>query len=924
MLGPSVGRAQTVAAVVQPAPVTTLVTINAENMALPAVLQLIAQQAGLVPMYDETVIPAQRLVTVHLRQVSVADAFSEALRGTRLAAQVRENGNVLIVQTGSALATGGITGTVTDAATKRALSGVTITVDDAKKGVVSGRDGVYRLTTVAAGRHVLRVRLLGYTRTTLSVTVVDGETAMADIVMRSSVNTLDQVVVTGTVVPTELKAVPNAITVITAKELEQRGITHIDQLFRGDVPGLWAQNQGSGGVQPGKVIMLSRGNTKVDGNDGAVLFKNTPIKTYVDGVELADPSYLGLIDPRSIERIEIIPGPQASTIYGANAVNGVMQIFTKRGSPRPQLTFNLESGLIQNSLRPAMTPQHDYSGQVSGTQGGISYSTGGSWTYLGPWTPAVHQATTSGFAGLRVEQGRLTLDGSLRRTQGTNWQNGDTDARKANGTEEGLNNVNLIGYRYQQQQTYRSQGQTLALEVSLTPWSWWTQTVRVGSDALESTLMKSPQFNNDPSDSLPVFTQGLTTRTSVAYTTTVQGALTSVLRGVLTVGADGWHSLSSNMNVSALTETGCCLSSFLSRIPSHDRGGFVQAQLGMFDQVFVTYGVRAEWNPEYGANVNPNLTPRYGIAVTRELGQLTTKVRASYGTATQTPARGQMQGISQCSDGGPTYCQNFILRGYDHDFFWILPNVNLLPSHQRGGEGGVDLYYGSRGSLSLTYFNQTVNNIIEQARGVDSVLSLIPARDLFGGGYDPYNCYPCGYWSTQHQYVNAADIRNSGMSVQGTWNVGAFTTTGTYSWTKSRVIGITPRYRQFFPILVPGAAFMNTPEHTFAGSVQYARRGTSVALNLQGQGILNGDVDPKGYRECRALTRLWQTCGGINPGPTQMSLPGYLLADLNVTHHLSAHADGVLQIQNLANSYAADGGVAVIGRQTKAGLRIRL
>src|SRR5687767_161087 len=223
---------------------------------------------------------------------------------------------------------------------------------------------------------------------------------MLDITLDVSANALEQVVVTGTVVATELKAVPSAITVVTAKQIEERGITKIDQLFRGDIPGLFAQNRGTS-VPLEEVTMFSRGAISLDPSDPvttAINLYTNPIKTYIDGVELADPKYLSQIDPKSIERIEVLTGPQASTIYGSNAINGVMQIFTKRGSStKPQVTLNLMSGWVENNFTSSLTPQHDYSAQVNGLEGQLSYNAGGSWNYTGPWTPAKQTTRTNAF-----------------------------------------------------------------------------------------------------------------------------------------------------------------------------------------------------------------------------------------------------------------------------------------------------------------------------------------------------------------------------------------------------------------------------------------------------------------------------------------------------------------------------------------------
>ena len=55
---------------------------------------------------------------------------------------------------------------------------------------------------------------------------------------------LDEVVTTGTVAATEVKAVPTPISVITAEEIAQKNIQHVDQLFRGVMAILMSHRMG--------------------------------------------------------------------------------------------------------------------------------------------------------------------------------------------------------------------------------------------------------------------------------------------------------------------------------------------------------------------------------------------------------------------------------------------------------------------------------------------------------------------------------------------------------------------------------------------------------------------------------------------------------------------------------------------------------
>jgi len=906
---------------------TTSVTVNVDHGSLEHVLTQIAREAGLTPFYSTVITNSTKNVSLHVKNVLVADAFEQALRGTGLKALIGTR-RVVFTLDDDATATvqGVITGQVIDGTSKRPLSGATVLLDDGKIGVLADKNGTFRLSNVSAGTHTVRVRMLGYVKVTKSVTVTDGDIASVNVALEPSANALQQVVVTGSVIATERKTIPNAITVITAKELEQRGITHIDQLFRGDVPGLWVQNKGSAGVQPGQVTMASRGSTSLDG----ALKK--PIKTYVDGVELADPSYLGLIDPRSIERIEILTGPQASTIYGSGAINGVMQIFTKRGtSSAPQLELSLQSGLIQNNFSSAMTPQHDYAARVSGSQAGISFNTGGSWTYLGPWSPMIHMATLSGYGGLHVQRQPFTFDLNVRRVQGTNRDGGGTNGEYFNqGVTTGLYKPNPYEPAISPQQ-YRSTGQTLGAEVTATPFAWWSHRFTAGVDGTESSnFWNRPQYGYQ-GDTLLYFLQTTSSKTSLAYSTTAQIPLSHMASATITGGVDGWHSLDTHLDATPSTTTGTIQADRFGvfRTPTHNNGAFVQGQLGILDVLFITYGLRAEWNPYYGRNANPNRQPRMGIAYTQAMGPITAKLRGSFGHATLPPGAGQTVAHNMASYHYPS---NYLAAFDNADV--LLANPELLPTQQQGSEGGLEVYVGNTVSTAITIFNQTVDNQIFFAR-VDSARSLLPAA-AYGGtlnvptGVDGYAYYP------QYRYVNIGSIRNDGIEWQGSVTVGAFTTKGTYSITKSRIIGITPKYRAAFPQYVPGSAFSSLPEHTYAIAVQYAHGKTSATLNVQGQGgqIAQSNWDC-GFSNAGCINhefmlirsaRLDADKPAMDTPRIPFVTPGYALADFNVQRQFNSRVEGMLQLQNVANSYPrtdAGADLGSIGRQTKIGARIR-
>jgi len=905
--------------------------MNVRHVSTRQAIDMIAANARIQLVYRYDFLDAQRApIDVRVSRMPAGEVLSQVLAGTGLHV-VAVNGAIFSIEPISSttsstairqIVTGVITGRVQDATSKQPVKGARITLDGATHGVVTNEDGRYRLPTVAMGSHTMTVSSIGYARQTRRFTVTDTALVTLDVLLDPSTNQLDQVVVTGTVVPTERKAVPNAMTVITAKDIEQRGITHIDQLFRGDVPGVFAMNTGD---QLGKVTLFSRGVTEM-------LAYSPPaqgLKTYVDGVELADPSYLSQIDPASVEKIEILTGPQASTIYGSNAINGVMQIFTKRGSStsRPQVTATLQGGVVQNSLSAARTPQHIDGLSVNGTDGHLSYNVGGSWEFIGQWAPGQRLARTSEFAGGRLLSGPLTIDGSLRfatsRNQATGFSQEDLYKDYSNGVYDIITTFGVAA-RFANVLS----GTTLGTTMTYAPTSWWSHQVILGSDVSSVQNTQLDAVHSDPSDT--AFSYSLTTsrRKSIGYSTTLRMSLLPAAQDILTLGADGWNNEATSLEGSAMRlaalSSGNGDNLALVRQPGHNRGMFVQDQLAVWDALFLTYGLRLEWNPAYGRNAEPNVAPRYGIAYSRDLGPITAKVRASYGRSTRPPSPSEKVGITAVQSGnfGPVTLANY------GDFWYQIPNADLGPEAQQGGEGGLELYFGNYGSLVVTRYDETVDNLIYRIYPADSARSLTPIdpRKVFHNSIDAQ-----GYgYRYEYENINVGRIGNQGWELQGTVNAGPFTTKGTYSWTRSRVLTVNPRYQSILTatsFFAPGATFWYLPEHTWALTTTYAQRSMRLSLTLNGIGATKNDnaldlTSPGGS----PLARL-----GINnsfrrdfPAGFVVQHSGYVTADMNASQQLSSRVQGILEIKNVSNYFRNDyyDGATVLGRQTLGGFRV--
>jgi hypothetical protein len=183
----------------------------------------------------------------------------------------------------------------------------------------------------------------------------------------------------------------------------------------------------------------------------------------------------------------------------------------------------------------------------------------------------------------------------------------------------------------------------------------------------------------------------------------------------------------------------------------------------------------------------------------------------------------------------------------------------------------------------------------------------------------------------QSQVLNAVSLRNQGWEVQGSVNAGPMTVRGTYSYTKSRSLGVTPKYAS---IVDPynlqfhkGASFTSMPEHTMATTVAYNRPSTTVSLTFNRIGALTtyGGQNPFFVQSLTSRIRLASNRLRATPCNCVYQNQGYFMSSVDAMRRFSPRFEGVLQILNLGNFYQGDFAVlhATIGRQTKVGFRAR-
>jgi vitamin B12 transporter len=169
---------------------------------------------------------------------------------------------------------------------------------------------------------------------------------------------MEEVVVTATKLKTPLEDVGSSISVVTREEVEKKGKPFIVDLLR-SVGGMEVVQNGGTGTT---AFVFIRGA------------KSEHTLVLIDGVEANDPVSPGRtfdfanLNVDNVERIEILRGPQ-STLYGSDAMGGVVNIITKQGMGKASISFFTEYGSRESKR---------YLVDLKGGKGQVNFSLSGS------------------------------------------------------------------------------------------------------------------------------------------------------------------------------------------------------------------------------------------------------------------------------------------------------------------------------------------------------------------------------------------------------------------------------------------------------------------------------------------------------------------------------------------------------------------
>ncbi len=362
------------------------ISVDLKEVKLRDALLEVARRAGVGVIYGDEVSTDRRTVSVHLSNAPAAEVLAAVLRGSGYTFTVSRAGVVVVVRERSAAPevsapSGTVLGRVIDSVTSEPLKGAVVAVKGAKLTTVTNERGIYLLSDVPAGVQTITARYLGYLVAEKEVSVVDSQRVRVDFALRMTMSRLQEVVTTATG-PRRRMDLPNDVAVLNVDSLvATQPVTSVTDLLATRVPGLVVQHTSGAPGDPARlrlrgVSSISRGNDPIVIVDGVRVYYdqsgsragNLTGGAFGSGAVAATPSPLDQLDVHSIETIEVVKGPSAATLYGADAANGVIVITTKKGRQGPaRWTITATQGLSQ---MPGRYPDqylrfgHDYSGNA--------------------------------------------------------------------------------------------------------------------------------------------------------------------------------------------------------------------------------------------------------------------------------------------------------------------------------------------------------------------------------------------------------------------------------------------------------------------------------------------------------------------------------------------------------------------------------
>lgn len=233
---------------------------------------------------------------------------------------------MVVILSAQTLAAATIKGTVLSS--NKAVEFAHVILKGTSKGTLTNVNGYYQINDIEKGSYVLMISATDYFKDSIQFTILDGDVLQFNFNLKESSKNLNDVTVTATMKETSVSVSPISIDIITPKLFEKN-----------PSPSIFESLSMVNGVRPQlQCNVCNTGDIHINGMEGPysmVMIDGMPIISALGTVY----GLMGI--PNSIiQRVEIQKGP-SSTLYGSEAVGGLINVITKTPECAPLITFDI-------------------------------------------------------------------------------------------------------------------------------------------------------------------------------------------------------------------------------------------------------------------------------------------------------------------------------------------------------------------------------------------------------------------------------------------------------------------------------------------------------------------------------------------------------------------------------------------------------
>lgn len=320
-------------------------TLSIENVELKEVFQIVEKNSDYRFLYRSDDISGVTVGKLRVQEGTIDDVLAQCL--TASLSYEKDGTLVMIRKTAVENRTqqqpaAVVRGRVTDRH-GAAVVGASVVIKGSQTGTGTDRNGEFTISVANPQNAVLLFSYLGMK----SVEMPVGGRTNLTVVMEEDASDIEEVVVTGYQTLSRRESA-SAVSVVRTEDIHMEGVTTIDKMLQGRIPGMFVMN--TSGEPSATPKIRIRGNSTINGNkspvwvvDGVILEQDVPFSA--SDLNSEDAEYLignaiAGLNPQDIETITVLKDASATAIYGVKAANGVIVLTTKKGRVgKPRISY---------------------------------------------------------------------------------------------------------------------------------------------------------------------------------------------------------------------------------------------------------------------------------------------------------------------------------------------------------------------------------------------------------------------------------------------------------------------------------------------------------------------------------------------------------------------------------------------------------